>query len=233
MLAYIVGHWAPLSVCQPVGQTPGAGARASATFNLNMEMWRAHFPSDIHPSVEPVLHLTYWHCRLLAFLFMPSSLITDVMWAVRESVRLLTTHTQMMSPLNHHFTALTTLCLIEMSKAKGSREEANQLLSNLLDASIAPSTWDDSIRANIRDALRPSTSSDMEAAASQSLQHLADLATATNDDMAPAPTAEVPHVEKAGGQPKFRTSDDYEDLGFDPRDLLRAGYLRAITQMSS
>lgn len=228
-----MGHWAPLSVCQPVVQTPGAAARASATFHLNMEMWRVQFPSDIHPSVEPVLHLTYWHCRLLAFLFMPSSLITDVKWAVRESVRLLTTHTQMLSPLNHHFTALTTLCLIEMSKAKDSREEASQLLSNLEEANIAPSTWDDAIRAKIRDALRPRPSSSSEAAASQSLQHLADLATATNDGMALAPAAEMAAVEQISGQPKFRTSDDYEDLGFDPRELLRTGYLHAITQLSS
>lgn len=185
-------------------------------------MWRAHFPGDILPNVEPVLHLAYWHCRLLAFLFMPSALVTDVTWAVRESVRLLTSHPQMVSPLNHHFTSLTTLCLIEMAKGEKSHEEATQLLSNLLDASIAPSAWDESIRAKIRDALRPSTSSAAEATASQSLQHLADLATAV----------EFPAADKVDDEPKFRTSDNYDDLGFDPRPVLRAGYLNAIAQLS-
>lgn len=204
-----------------------------------MEMWRAHFPGDIPPSVEPVLHLAYWHCRLLAFMFMPSALITDVTWAVKESVRLLTSHTQMMSPLNHHFTSLTTLCLIEMSKADNSREEATQLLSNLLDASIAPSAWDETIRAKIHDALRPSTSSAAEATASQSLQHLADLATATEiagaatNSAGPAPAADAPAAERADDEPKFRISDNYEDLGFDPRPMLQAGYLNAIPELSS
>ncbi|KAF3761476.1 hypothetical protein M406DRAFT_333536 [Cryphonectria parasitica EP155] len=246
LLAYIIGHWSPASITAPLHSTPGSGTVASATFHLNMEMWRAHFPGDISPHLEPVLHLSYWHCRLLAFLFMPSALITDVTWAVRESVRLLTSHAQMISPLNHHFTSLTTLCLIEMTKNERSREEATQLLRNLLDANISPSTWDDSIRARIRATLSPSTSSAAatESTASQNLQQLADLATAAdipgattnnNDnnntaaisDLAPDTPAERPEDE-----PKFRTSDDYEDLGFDPRPLLRAGYLNVIAQPS-
>lgn len=208
-----------------------------------MEMWRADFPGDIPPNVQPVLHLSYWHCRLLAFLFMPSSLITDVTWAVRESVRLLTSHPQMVSPLNHHFTALTTLCLIEMTKVDKSREEATQLLSNLVDANISPSTWDNAIRARIRDALRPSTSSVLaQTTASQSLQHLADLATSTDGDggggsgsggtannngMPPPPPA-----ERSERGPKFRVSDNYADLGFDPRSMLRTGYLNAVSGLS-
>lgn len=236
MLAYIIGHWTPASVIAPLNSTPGDGARASALFHLNMEMWRADFPGDIPPNVQPVLHLSYWHCRLLAFLFMPSSLITDVTWAVRESVRLLTSHPQMVSPLNHHFTALTTLCLMEMTKVDKSREEATQLLTNLVDANIAPSTWDEAFRARIRDAIRPSTSTAAQTTASQSLQHLADLATSTemgaanNNIEASSAAADVPLAERAERGPKFRVNDNYEDLGFDPRDMLRTGYLHAFSE---
>lgn len=230
VLAYIMGHWSPASVTAPENSTPGAGARASATFHLNMEMWRAHFPGDIPPSVEPVLHLSYWHCRLLAFLFMPSALLTDVTWAVKESVRLLTVHHQMISPLNHHFTSLTAICLLEMTKVEKSRDEATQMLNQLLESSIAPSAWDDAIRIKIRDILHSSTNSAAEATASQSLQHLADLATATEiaagANAAIAPSA--PALEKLDEEPKFRTSDNYDDLGFDPTMILRAGYLNSI-----
>lgn len=236
VLAYIIGHWTPASVIAPLNSTPGDGARASALFHLNMEMWRADFPGDIPPNVQPVLHLSYWHCRLLAFLFMPSSLITDVTWAVRESVRLLTSHPQMVSPLNHHFTALTTLCLIEMTKVDKSREEATQLLSNLADANIAPSAWDDAFRARIRDAIQPSTSAAAQATASQSLQHLADLATSAeigavgNNTAASGAASDVLLADKAERGPKFRINDNYEDLGFDPREMLRTGYLNAVTE---
>lgn len=234
-----MGHWVPASVLAPSNLTPGAGARAAATFHLNMEMWRAHFPGNIPSDVEPVLHLAYWHCRLLAFLFMPSSLLTDVSWAVRESVGLLTTHSQMISPLNHHFTSLVALCLIELSKIEASRDEAIQLLNRLLEANIAPSNWDEQIRVKIRDALRPSTSSAAEATASRSLQHLADLATATENSTSiannagpalGAPLALAP--DNMDELPKFRTSDAYDDLGFDPRPMLREGYLSAIAQPS-
>lgn len=203
-----------------------------------MEMWRADFPGDIPPKVQPVLHLSYWHCRLLAFLFMPSSLITDVTWAVRESVRLLTSHPQMASPLNHHFTALTALCLIEMTKVEKSCEEATQLLSDLVDANIAPSAWDEAITTRIRDAIRPSTSTAAQATASQSLQHLADLATSTeigaasNNAAASGPAIDVSLADKAEKVPKFRINDNYEDLGFDPREMLRTGYLNVVSEPS-
>lgn len=229
-----MGHWTPMSVIAPVNSTPGAAARASATFHLNMEMWRVHFPSDITPNIEPILHLSYWHCRLLAFLFMPNSLITDVTWAVRESVRLLAAHPNTFSPLNHHFTALAAICLIEMLKSPKSHDEAVQLLNDLLNANIAPSAWDADIRAKIRDALAIDASASSpgpEAAttASQGLQHLADLATSTtteedssaanNGDAAPA----VDNEELL-----FRVNDNYGDLGFDPRPVLCEGYLKAI-----
>ncbi|KAI3398964.1 hypothetical protein diail_7991 [Diaporthe ilicicola] len=238
LLSYIMGHWVPASVLAPTNSTPGAAARAAATFHLNMEMWRAHFPGDIHPDVEPVLHLAYWHCRLLAFLFTPSSLLTDVLWAVKESVGLLTTHSQMISPLNHHFTSLVALCLIELANLKASEEEARELLNQLLEANIAPSNWDGPIRTKIRDTMRHPPNDSTEATASQSLQHLADLAAAeapqagvSNGASAPLAPIEPDH----GGMEevlKFRTSDTYEDLGFDPRQMLCGGYLNSIAQYS-
>ncbi|KAJ0109895.1 hypothetical protein J7T55_004445 [Diaporthe amygdali] len=239
LLSYIMGHWVPASVLAPTNSTPGAAARAAATFHLNMEMWRAHFPGDIHPDVEPVLHLAYWHCRLLAFLFTPSSLLTDVLWAVKESVGLLTTHSQMISPLNHHFTSLVALCLLELANLKDSEDEAKELLNQLLEANIAPSSWDGPIRNRIRDTMRPPGNDATEAAASQSLQHLADLAAA---EVAPAGVSNGAPAAIAPMEPihgdieevlKFRTSDTYEDLGFDPRQMLCGGYLNAIAQYSS
>lgn len=239
VLSYIMGHWVPASVLAPTNSTPGSAARAAATFHLNMEMWRAHFPGDIHPDVEPVLHLAYWHCRLLAFLFTPSSLLSDVLWAVKESVGLLTTHSQMISPLNHHFTSLVALCLIELANLKASQEEAKELLNQLLEANIAPSSWDEPIRNKIRDTMRPLPNDSAEATASQSLQHLADLAAAeappagaSNGGTAPLAVMEPDHGD-IGDVLKFRTSDTYEDLGFDPRQMLCAGYLNAIGQYPS
>ena len=239
VLSYIMGHWVPASVLAPTNSTPGAAARAAATFHLNMEMWRAHFPGDIHPDVEPVLHLAYWHCRLLAFLFTPSSLLSDVLWAVKESVGLLTTHSQMISPLNHHFTSLVALCLIELANLKASEAEAKGLLNQLLEANIAPSSWDGPIRTKIRHTMRPLPNESTETTASQSLQHLADLAAAeappagVSNGVAAPLAVMMPDQENMEDVLKFRTSDTYEDLGFDPRQMLCGGYLNAIGQYPS
>ncbi|KAK7737247.1 Glucose-responsive transcription factor [Diaporthe eres] len=164
---------------------------------------------------------------------------TYVLWAVKESVGLLTTHSQMISPLNHHFTSLVALCLIELANLKASEGEAKELLNQLLEANIAPSSWDGPIRNKIRDTMRPVPNDSTEATASQSLQHLADLAAAEAppagvNNGAAAPLAVMdPDQGDIENVLKFRTSDTYEDLGFDPRQMLCGGYLNAIGQYPS
>lgn len=134
---------------------------------------------------------------------------------------------QVLSPLNHHFFCLTTLSLLELGKVEATRDEANDLLKQLLHSNHAPSTWDGVIRDRIIEcfppaALQPPTT---EAAVSQGLQHLADLATATEaDPVKPDKDAETPSL---------RTSDNYEDAGFDPRHLTRNGYLNVLLEPRS
>ena len=141
---------------------------------------------------------------------------------------MLLTNTQVLSPLNHHFFCLTTLSLLELCKVEGTREEANGLLKELLDSNHAPSTWDGVIKGCIVDFLR----SDMSQIARNSgptdnknLQHLANLAPDSKADPAPA--------DHGAGAATLRTSDDYKDVGFDPRALTRVGYLNVLAQRRS
>lgn len=137
---------------------------------------------------------------------------------------LLLTNTQLLSPLNHHFFCLTTLSLIELAKVERTRDEATGLLRQLLEANLAPSTWDGVIRDRISDHLRPSTA---QAAANRSLQHLADLATATEMDNTTT-TAATTKADQSLESTSLRTSDNYSDVGFDPRTLTRNGYLNVL-----
>ena len=166
------------------------------------------------------MHLVYWHSRLLAYLYQTNSKSTDILWSCKESVTLLLTNTQVLSPLNHHFFCLTALSLLELSNVKATQEESKGLLKELLDSNHAPSTWDGVIKDRIADHLRPNTPQATEssgATADKNLQHLADLATASKADPA--------KPDKEAVTESLRTSDDYRDVGFDPRALTRGGYL--------
>ncbi|KAI1374473.1 hypothetical protein F4677DRAFT_170467 [Hypoxylon crocopeplum] len=223
-LSNILGHFAPVSLASPKILSPESGAAPilSSFFNLSIELFREVLPQSITPSSHPILHMVYWHCRLLAYLFQTNAKSTDILWPCKEAVGLLLTHTQLLSPLNHHFFCLTALSLVELVKVEKTRDEATSLLRQLLDSNLAPSTWDAIIRDRIAEHIRPSTA---QAAANQSLQHLADLATATETD--------ATKPEKNSDPVLLRTSDNYSDVGFDPRALTRGGYLNVLAEGQS
>ena len=176
-------------------------------------------PSSITPSTHPILNLAYWHCRLLSYLFQTNTKSGDVIWACRETVGLLLGNTALLSPLNHHFFCLATLALLELVKLEKTRDEVTPLLKDLLERNLAPSTWDGVIRGRITDILRFLTA---QSTADQSLQHLADLATASG--------AEAAKAEQHNEPETLRTSTTYSDLGFDPRPILHAGYLNVLAK---
>ncbi|KAI1770354.1 hypothetical protein F4818DRAFT_268040 [Hypoxylon cercidicola] len=220
-LSNILGYFAPVSLAPPRVLSPDSGAAPilSSFFNLSIELFREVLPQSITPSTHPILHMVYWHCRLLAYLFQTNANSSDILWPCKETVGLLLTNTQLLSPLNHHFFCLTALSLVELVRVEKTREEATFLLRQLLDSNLAPSTWDAVIRDHISEHIRPSTA---QATANQSLQHLADLATATEIDAA--------RLEKSLDHTSLRTSDNYSDVGFDPRKLTQAGYLNALAE---
>lgn len=205
-----------------------------------MESFRLNLPLHVTPATHPVVHLAYWHIRLLAYLLMPSALSTDVIWAAKEIVTLLVQHPRLRSPLNHHFSSLVTATLLELSDVVKTRDDAATLLCQLHDKPFARSAWDGPVMAAYKIA-RPGTGSGT-GTAGHNLRHLADLATSTTLDLAAAAAAtavaagennvavvveSVETVEAVEEAPpvKYRMMGDYEDLGFDPRPILQQGYL--------
>ncbi|KAJ4995537.1 putative transcriptional regulatory protein [Colletotrichum sp. SAR 10_66] len=130
-------------------------------------------------------------------------------------------------PLNPSFgDRMIVLILVELAKVDKTKEEATRLLGDFRDSSLPTSVFDGLVRDKIADHLRPSTTasttaasvpSAMETAASQGLQHLADLATLSSVA-----------VEKTEEPPAYRTALNYADMGFDPRPVLLTGYLNVV-----
>ncbi|KAI0969532.1 hypothetical protein F4678DRAFT_463320 [Xylaria arbuscula] len=222
-LSNILGHFAPVSLTPPRALIPDSSAVPvlNSFFNLAIELYREVLPANITPSTHPLLNLVYWHCRLLSYLFQTNARSQDVIWACKESVGLLLNNTALLSPLNHHFFCLTSLSLLELARAEKTREEVTPLLKDLLERNLAPSTWDGIIRDRITERLRPSTA---QSTADQTLQHLAEMATASGAGSAKPENGIEPTT--------LRTSTTYADLGFDPRHILHTGYLNVLAGAS-
>lgn len=151
-----------------------------------IENYREDLPGHIEATSYPLVHLAYWHCKVLVTLLTPGATPAETLWPTNELASLLLANSQARSPFTNHFVSLVTMSLDKLSVLDSSRDGAARLLKEILDKPGA-THWD-GVRDKLTQLLRPASSA--EAAASQGLQHLADLATA-HEVIAPGPD-EIP-----------------------------------------
>ncbi|KAH8884643.1 hypothetical protein GQ53DRAFT_385721 [Thozetella sp. PMI_491] len=195
--------------------------------SIIFQHFNEQLPPDATESTHPFHYLVYWHARIVSYLCSPEPNSKGLLEVCKGSVGLLVRAggANVATPLNHHFAALTSMALLELSTVENAREEALELLKHIADNTMPRSPYDGSVKDKILDRLRPTTTGSLN---SQNLQQLADLATAADgtkeaaDSADSADTTEAEAAPKAGGG-SLPTS--YEGLGFDPRPLLQAGYL--------
>ncbi|KAF4345955.1 n-terminal binuclear zn cluster-containing protein [Fusarium beomiforme] len=138
-----------------------------------VENYREDLPAHILPTSHPVVHLAYWHCKLIVVLLTPGATPAETLWPTKEVMNLLFANEHLRSPLINHFVSLVAMSLAKLVKIDKSREEATQLIKDIIEK---PNEMWNGVRDKLAEFLRPTSS--VEAAASQGLQHLADLATA-------------------------------------------------------
>ncbi|OAQ73722.2 C6 finger domain-containing protein [Pochonia chlamydosporia 170] len=141
-----------------------------------IENYREDLPAHIDAAAYPMIHLAYWHCRLLVTMLTPSATPKEIFWPTKELAHLLSVSPDLKSPLMNHFVSLATMSLSKLAKTESTREEAVDIIRDIVEKS-GEGHWD-GVKDKLADRLRPGSSSAAEAAASQGLQHLADLATA-------------------------------------------------------
>ncbi|KAG5921688.1 hypothetical protein E4U42_005766 [Claviceps africana] len=145
-----------------------------------IENYREDLPAHVDAAAYPMIHLAYWHCRLLVTLLTPGITPKEIMWPTKELAHLLSVSAEMKSPLINHFVSLATMALGELIKADVTREEIADIIRDVV-GKPSGGHWD-SVREKLTETLRTTTGSvggvGPDTAASQGLQHLADLATA-------------------------------------------------------
>lgn len=215
-LSVILGHFAGAALVFSDLTNPADPAiRLTGTLlRGEMERWRESFPqTSFPPSNLPLVHITYLHLRLLMELHHPDFELSGLLAAASNVVAQLTHNSDLISPITYQCTALAALVLIELAGHESTREEAETNLIILSQNRIAHSTWDQTIR----DLISKKQSAAVPTApltASQNLQQLAELATATGEG----------RDSTASKESEKSATARYKDL----RGAIRTGYLSYI-----
>ncbi|KAK1251765.1 hypothetical protein MKX07_007244 [Trichoderma sp. CBMAI-0711] len=186
-----------ISTLQPGSST--AEPAMAAILADYIENYREDLPGHIEAASYPLVHLAYWHCKLLVTLLTPGATPTETLWPTSELATLMLANAHLRSPFTNHFVSLVTMSLSKLAKMDSSREGAVRLMKEILEKPSG-GHWD-SVREKLTEQLRPTSS--VEATASQGLQHLADLATAHegiapgSDDITFGPTLASGYLDVA------------------------------------
>ena len=206
-----------------------SGIRSTGPFLL--DQWRRNIPEKITPSSYGLVHLAYWHARALNCIascappFNDTGKTREVFWAISGLIEQLARSHQQASPLTHHFVVLAVMSLLELTRAPELRDRVNSRLYEMADMDFEASTWIDVVRdmitnANESGVLGGAGPSIAQSTASQSLRHLADLATTglSAAGVAPGDQAEA-GVEECPG------SRDGQKNYCEPFICIEGGYL--------
>ncbi|KAK4230194.1 glucose transport transcription regulator RGT1 [Podospora fimiseda] len=257
-LSHVLGYIVPLAIRAPMDPTSIYGAPIiGSTTGIAAEMARAYFPEG---RTDPILHLSYWHIRLLIELLSPSRHPVRVLEASKKIVNILAGNHEMLSPLTHHFLVLTSLALLDLSNDAEAevRDGAAKLIADIMEYSLSPSPWNEAVRGRLAEWFTQNqqgpeqqqqsgttTGTSVEEIAGAGLQQLADLATAVDGIKDEPPVTGASDPVEATSQPQepqpLGTEEQQQQqpqpssttsVCMNLMDSLRAGYLTCFSPVS-
>lgn len=201
-----------------------------------LERFRESFPHALTPVHLPLLHLAYFHVRLLMKRHAPGTTTDELLQPALQTANILSINPGLVTPLTHHFAAVAAVTLIELRDER-SEKDAESGIALLLDyvnslgrpspPPDAPKDWysvvsetlirrdransnaEGKATANRVRADRLSLGADAQEISRGSLQHLADLATASEEVLS-------------------ERNDAVPVSFWDPSALTRGGYLNVL-----
>ncbi|KAH8601361.1 hypothetical protein B0O99DRAFT_681385 [Bisporella sp. PMI_857] len=152
-----------------------------------IERCREGFPVSFQdPANAPLIHFSHRYLWLQLQLLAPDTEASVILDTITQITDLLSNEfVATESPLARHVACLATQVLVELSRQPQTRELATAKLETILKMRVASPFWDASIKEQIRKSIASfgnTTASQHALVASQGLQHLAELATASTGD---------------------------------------------------
>lgn len=190
-----------------------------------------------------LIHLSYWHVRLTALSLTTFNNPHDLLLPATRIASISNQSHDIVTPLNHHFAALSALMLVKLRNIQEMRAEAERGIDNLLEA-LEKQRWLVLPRhkpgwgSAIRDLLARNRSS-------QSVGRPgSDSAAAVSPQSGPAEIAGLQHLADAairgngrGGQPAEVAAGhgptaalNASVAAFNPSTITRYGYLGALAR---
>lgn len=199
-------------------------------------------------SAPNLVHLAYWHVRLLILRLTASSTPHELLAPATRMASILNSAHTTITPLNHHFAALSALTLVQLCEFDETRSTAERGIEDIVQAlgtrrglmSREDSTgWDSAIRDLVMRRTGQVDSLTGERlmgslSAIAGLQHLADVAsnrraeTPTNAGVDTSAFAQLPTSPESAAKQQLEAS--LAPGTFDPTLLTRYGYLAALVQ---
>ncbi|KAI9870625.1 MAG: Glucose-responsive transcription factor [Pleopsidium flavum] len=213
-LSCIVGHLAELFVAPEDLMASSSSSAPLIGKLLSGEMERFRESVDSVIGSLSLVHLSYWHIRLLMKRHTPGSEPTDLLGPAQIMASILNNNATPITPLTHHFAALAALTLVELADLADVKDGAWQGIKELQEAlekrrgGLSTRSEDASGGwvAAIRDILATKTQQPPSGGGSVpnqgSLQHLADLAVGESENGASGLPAQG-NAEKQSDGPNF------------------------------
>ncbi|KAK0617090.1 hypothetical protein B0T14DRAFT_433968 [Immersiella caudata] len=193
-LSEIIGSFVPLAQgTKPEDDSRMIRLAAKPVLNCLRE-YIFSLPSDLDEARFQHVHLAYWHTCLLVHMFSPSTWVRQIFQDCEKIIELLaSTPPHVFNPLHHHFVTLISLVLVEFTKAPVYRDDAIEMIKDMLNRGIVSSPRNATVREKISDTLPAQNGEAVASDANvKNLQQLADLATATGSTAAPVQNGEAP-----------------------------------------
>ena len=198
-----------------------------STLRTSLELWRTGLTVPLD-SMSPAVLLCYWYLRIVLELIQAGSEPSSLMTSAAKIIGLLVHEPNHVAPLTHHSTILATLTLIELAEEDETRAEAEDCLKILMENRIAQSVWDTTIRGIVSNRKRVRATlkgSEHASTAAQSLQHLADLATANDEGR----DISMGEGRSEGESFAAKSPSTQHRVKKDLRKIVRDGYVRLLS----
>src|SRR5579862_5996614 len=133
-LSCIIGHLAAVFISTEDVMAPNSSSAPLVGKLLNGEVdrFRESVDSTIH-SLN-LVHLSYWHVKLLLKRHTAASEPHDLLGPAQHLASILNSPNTPITPLNHHFAALAALTLVELADIPETKEGAWKGIQDLHEA---------------------------------------------------------------------------------------------------